>query len=158
MTFPGVRRNPWPQDSLAERSPVRALEGPATRPPAASRRPKCRSAPRLWGLARHCDDRRGGSGKQAGAGRRASPAEAVTRLLNPGLNEYLIPTHADALPISGTFIEEHDACISPLGSKGIGELPVVGHHGCRHFHATGRRIRHLPIKSKDLYIEGIRRP
>jgi xanthine dehydrogenase YagR molybdenum-binding subunit len=50
----------------------------------------------------------------------------TARLLNSGLNEYLIPTHADAPPISVTFIEEHDPYISPLGSKGIGELSVVG--------------------------------
>lgn len=36
----------------------------------------------------------------------------TARLLNPGLNEYLIPTHADAPPISVTFIEEHDPCRS----------------------------------------------
>ena len=77
----------------------------------------------------------------------------AARLLNPGLNEYLIPTHADAPPISVTFIEEHDPYISPLGSKGIGELPVVGAAAAianAVFHATGRRIRHLPIMPEDL--------
>jgi xanthine dehydrogenase YagR molybdenum-binding subunit len=33
---------------------------------------------------------------------------STARLLNPGLNEYLIPTHAEASPINVTFIEEHD--------------------------------------------------
>jgi xanthine dehydrogenase YagR molybdenum-binding subunit len=78
---------------------------------------------------------------------------ATARLLNPGLNEYLIPTHADAPPINVTFIEEHDPRISPLGSKGIGELPVVGAAPAianAVFHATGRRIRHLPIMPEDL--------
>jgi xanthine dehydrogenase YagR molybdenum-binding subunit len=78
---------------------------------------------------------------------------ATARLLNPGLNEYLIPTHADAPPINVTFIEEHDPDISPLGSKGIGELPVVGAAPAianAVFHATGRRIRHLPIMPEDL--------
>jgi Molybdopterin-binding domain of aldehyde dehydrogenase len=64
----------------------------------------------------------------------------AARLLNPGLNEYLIPTHADAPPISVTFIEEHDPYISPLGSMGIGGLPVVGAAAAianAVFHATG---------------------
>jgi xanthine dehydrogenase YagR molybdenum-binding subunit len=77
----------------------------------------------------------------------------TARLLNPGLNEYLIATHADAPPIDVTFVEEHDPDISPLGSKGIGELAVVGVAPAianAVFHATGRRIRHLPIMPEDL--------
>jgi xanthine dehydrogenase YagR molybdenum-binding subunit len=49
--------------------------------------------------------------------------------------------------------DEHDPYISPLGSKGIGELPVVGAAPAianAVFHATGRRIRHLPIMPEDL--------
>jgi xanthine dehydrogenase YagR molybdenum-binding subunit len=79
--------------------------------------------------------------------------QATARLLNPGLNEYLIPTHADAPPIDVTFVDEHDPDISPLGSKGIGELGVVGAAAAianAVFHATGRRIRHLPIMPEDL--------
>jgi xanthine dehydrogenase YagR molybdenum-binding subunit len=75
------------------------------------------------------------------------------RLLNPGLNEYLIPTHADAPLIEVQFVDEHDAEINPLGSKGIGELGVVGVApaiGNAVFHATGRRVRHLPILPEDL--------
>lgn len=77
----------------------------------------------------------------------------TARLLNPGLNEYLIPTHADAPPIDVIFVDEHDPDISPLGSKGIGELPVVGAAAAianAVFHATGRRVRHLPIMPEDL--------
>jgi xanthine dehydrogenase YagR molybdenum-binding subunit len=77
----------------------------------------------------------------------------TARLLNPGLNEYLIPTHADAPPIDATFVEEHDTEINPLGVKGIGELAVIGAAPAianAVFHATGRRIRHLPIRPEDL--------
>jgi xanthine dehydrogenase YagR molybdenum-binding subunit len=77
----------------------------------------------------------------------------TARLLNPGLNEYLIPTHADAPPIDVTFVEEHDTEINPLGVKGIGELAVIGAAPAianAVFHATGRRIRHLPIRPEDL--------
>jgi xanthine dehydrogenase YagR molybdenum-binding subunit len=78
---------------------------------------------------------------------------ATARLLNPGLNEYLIATHADTPPIDVIFVDEHDPDISPLGSKGIGELPVVGAAAAianAVYHATGRRIRHLPIMPEDL--------
>ena len=75
------------------------------------------------------------------------------RLLNRGLNEYLIPTHADVPEIDITFVEEEDLEINPLGAKGIGELGVVGVAPAianAVFHATGRRIRHLPIAPEDL--------
>jgi xanthine dehydrogenase YagR molybdenum-binding subunit len=76
------------------------------------------------------------------------------RILNPGLAEYLIPTHADAPPrIDITFVDETDTEINPLGSKGIGELAVVGVAPAianAVFHATGRRVRRLPIMPEDL--------
>jgi xanthine dehydrogenase YagR molybdenum-binding subunit len=75
------------------------------------------------------------------------------RLLNPGLNEYLIPSHADVPEIDITFLDEQDLEINPLGAKGIGELGVVGAAPAianAVFHATGRRIRHLPIVPEDL--------
>jgi len=75
------------------------------------------------------------------------------RLLNRGLNEYLIPTHADVPEIDIAFVEEQDLEINPLGAKGIGELGVVGVAPAianAVFHATGRRIRHLPIVPEDL--------
>ena len=50
----------------------------------------------------------------------------TTRILNPGLNEYLSPTHADVPVIDVAFIEEHDGKINVLGVKGIGELPCGG--------------------------------
>jgi len=75
------------------------------------------------------------------------------RLLNRGLNEYLIPTHADVPDIDITFLDEQDLEINPLGAKGIGELGVVGVAPAianAVYHATGRRIRHLPIAPEDL--------
>jgi Molybdopterin cofactor-binding domain len=50
----------------------------------------------------------------------------TARILNPGLNEYLVPAHADVPPIDVEFIEEHDEEINVLGVRGIGELPVSG--------------------------------
>ena len=77
----------------------------------------------------------------------------TARLLNPGLNEYLVPTHADVPPIDVTFIDEEDVEINPLGVKGIAELGVIGVAPAianAVFHATGRRVRHLPIRPEDL--------
>jgi len=77
----------------------------------------------------------------------------TARLLNPGLNEYLVPTHADVPPIDVTFVDEEDFEINPLGVKGIAELGVIGVAPAianAVFHATGRRVRHLPIRPEDL--------
>jgi xanthine dehydrogenase YagR molybdenum-binding subunit len=77
----------------------------------------------------------------------------TARLLNPGLNEYLVPTHADVPPIDVTFVDEHDSEINPMGVKGIAELGVIGVAPAianAVFHATGRRIRHLPMLPEDL--------
>ena len=77
----------------------------------------------------------------------------TARILNPGLNEYLVPTHADVPPIDVAFIEERDDNINVLGVKGIGELACVGSRpaiASAVHHATGRRIRDLPIRPEML--------
>ena len=46
------------------------------------------------------------------------------------------------------FVEEHDELVNPLGAKGLGEIGVVGVAAAianAVFHATGKRIRELPI-------------
>jgi hypothetical protein len=66
----------------------------------------------------------------------------TARILNPGLNEYLVPAHADVPLIDVAFIEERDENINVLGVKGIGELPVSGVAPAianAVHHATGRR-------------------
>jgi xanthine dehydrogenase YagR molybdenum-binding subunit len=77
----------------------------------------------------------------------------TARILNPGLNEYLVPSHADVPVIDIAFIEERDENINVLGVKGIGELPVSGVApaiASAVHHATGRRIRDLPIRPEML--------
>ena len=77
----------------------------------------------------------------------------TARILNPGLNEYLVPAHADVPLIDVAFIEELDENINVLGVKGIGELPVSGVAPAianAVHHATGRRIRDLPIRPEML--------
>jgi xanthine dehydrogenase YagR molybdenum-binding subunit len=64
------------------------------------------------------------------------------------LAEYLVPVNADAPDISIDFVEVHDELVGPLGAKGVGEIGQVGVAAAianAVFHATGRRIRTLPI-------------
>lgn len=51
------------------------------------------------------------------------------------------------------FAEEHDKIVNPLGVKGMGELGMVGTPAVianAVFHATGKRIRELPITAGNL--------
>lgn len=46
------------------------------------------------------------------------------------------------------FVEEHDVVVNPPGAKGLGEIGIVGVAAAivnAVFHATGKRIRDLPI-------------
>jgi xanthine dehydrogenase YagR molybdenum-binding subunit len=75
------------------------------------------------------------------------------RIVNANIAEYLVPVHADVPPIDIIFVAEEDAQVSPLGIKGIGELPMVGVAaalGNAVFHATGKRVRDYPIRPDKL--------
>ena len=61
------------------------------------------------------------------------------------------------MPMSGrsrcSCLPEADDAVNPLGIKGIGEIGIVGVNAAvanAVFHATGRRVRHLPIRIDDL--------
>ncbi|GJE45706.1 xanthine dehydrogenase family protein molybdopterin-binding subunit [Methylobacterium soli] len=69
------------------------------------------------------------------------------RFMNHNLGEYHVPVNADIYDIDVIFVEEEDKA-NPLGVKGLGEIGIVGTAGAianAVFHATGKRIRHLPI-------------
>jgi xanthine dehydrogenase YagR molybdenum-binding subunit len=76
------------------------------------------------------------------------------RVPNANLAEYAVPVHADAPPLMDvTFVEEHDPHVNPLGVKGLGEIAIVGVAAAVSnavFHATGRRVRELPITPENL--------
>jgi hypothetical protein len=60
--------------------------------------------------------------------------------------------------IDFAFVEEHDEEINLLGVKGIGELPISGVApaiASGIYHATGRRIRELPIRPEMLIQWGL---
>src|SRR4051812_48049615 len=76
------------------------------------------------------------------------------RVPNANLAEYAVPVHADAPPVMDVvFVEEHDPHVNPLGVKGVGEIALVGVAPAianAVFHATGKRIRDLPITPDKL--------
>jgi xanthine dehydrogenase YagR molybdenum-binding subunit len=70
------------------------------------------------------------------------------RFMNHNIAEYHIPVHADVHDIDVIFVEEHEDKLNPLGVKGLGEIGIVGTAAAianAVYHATGKRIRHLPI-------------
>ena len=74
------------------------------------------------------------------------------KFVNDNISEYLIPTHADIPAIDAFFVNERDP-VSPLGAKGIGEIGITGVAAAvanAVYHATGRRIRDLPITPEKL--------
>jgi xanthine dehydrogenase YagR molybdenum-binding subunit len=75
------------------------------------------------------------------------------RYTNANLAEYLVPVNADIPEIEIDFIPENDPHINVLGVKGIGEIGMVGAGAAianAIFHATGKRIRDLPITHDKL--------
>jgi xanthine dehydrogenase YagR molybdenum-binding subunit len=69
------------------------------------------------------------------------------RFMNHNLGEYHVPVNADIYDIDVIFVDEEDKA-NPLGVKGLGEIGIVGTAAAitnAVFHATGKRIRHLPI-------------
>jgi len=70
------------------------------------------------------------------------------RFMSHNLADYHVPVNADVHTIDVIFVEEKDDEINPLGVKGVGEIGIVGTAAAvanAVYHATGRRVRDLPI-------------
>lgn len=70
------------------------------------------------------------------------------RAVNGNLAEYHVPVNADIGSIEVEVVEEDDPHVNPLGAKGIGEIGITGVAAAvanAVYHATGKRIRELPI-------------
>jgi xanthine dehydrogenase YagR molybdenum-binding subunit len=79
--------------------------------------------------------------------------EARGGFVHRDLAQYHIATCADVQDVDAVWIEEEDARLNPVGAKGIGEIGIVGTAaaiGNAVYHATGRRIRDLPITPAKL--------
>jgi xanthine dehydrogenase YagR molybdenum-binding subunit len=75
------------------------------------------------------------------------------RIYNDDLAEYLIPVNADIGDVQTIMLPEVDTAVNELGIKGVGELGNVGMNAAvanAVFHATGVRIRKLPIRLEKL--------
>ena len=70
------------------------------------------------------------------------------RIMNANIAEYHMPVNADVHDIDVIFVDEPDALVNPLGIKGVGEIGIVGVAAAianAIYHATGKRVRDLPI-------------
>jgi xanthine dehydrogenase YagR molybdenum-binding subunit len=76
------------------------------------------------------------------------PDPRTGRIVNRDLAEYHVPVNADVPDIDIIFVDEDDPHVNPLGAKGIGEIGITGvcaSIGNAVYHATGVRVRDLPI-------------
>jgi xanthine dehydrogenase YagR molybdenum-binding subunit len=77
------------------------------------------------------------------------------RYINDNLADYLIPVNADIGEVEIILVPEKDDFVNPLGVKGIGELANVGTAAAvanAVYHATGVRVRKLPIRLEKLLV------
>jgi xanthine dehydrogenase YagR molybdenum-binding subunit len=75
------------------------------------------------------------------------------RIANANLAEYHVPTNADVGEIDVSAMDIPDTNMNPLGVRGIGEIGITGTGAAIAngvFHATGKRIRQLPITPDKL--------
>jgi xanthine dehydrogenase YagR molybdenum-binding subunit len=75
------------------------------------------------------------------------------RYINDNIAEYLMPVNADINDVTIIMVPERDTEVNPVGIKGIGELANVGTAAAlTHavYHATGIRVRKLPIRIEKL--------
>ena len=64
------------------------------------------------------------------------------------LATYHVASHADVLDVDAEWLEESDEAFTPMGSRGIGEIGIVGTAAAvanATFHATGVRVREIPV-------------
>jgi len=77
------------------------------------------------------------------------------RFVNNNLADYHVPVSADVPHIETIFIDKPDPIINPMGSKGMGEIALIGFAAAvanAVYHATGIRVRDLPITPDKLIV------
>ena len=75
------------------------------------------------------------------------------RVVTASLADYLVPVNLDIGTLDALFVNEEDTYVNPLGVKGLGEIALIGVAPAianAVFHATGRRVRRLPIQIESL--------
>ncbi|MEU5846101.1 xanthine dehydrogenase family protein molybdopterin-binding subunit [Saccharopolyspora shandongensis] len=74
-------------------------------------------------------------------------------VINATLADYLVPVNADIGELDPVFVDEDDPHVNPLGVKGIAEIAAIGVAPAitnAIYHATGLRMRNLPITPEML--------
>ena len=77
----------------------------------------------------------------------------AARYVNENLADYLVPVNADIPDLQVILVPEQDDRVNPLGVKGIGEIGIVGMNAAvanAIYHATGTRLRDLPVRPEKL--------
>ena len=75
--------------------------------------------------------------------------------VNANLADYVLVTHADAPQVDVTFLPYPDKALNEYGARGIGEIGLAGVAPAitaAVYHATGIRVRDLPVKLEDLLV------
>ena len=75
------------------------------------------------------------------------------RFINNNFADYHVPVSADVPHIETIFIDKPDPIINPMGAKGMGEIALIGFAAAvanAVYHATGKRVRDLPITPDKL--------
>jgi xanthine dehydrogenase YagR molybdenum-binding subunit len=78
------------------------------------------------------------------------------RVMNANLAEYLVPVSADVSDLDVTFVMSSDEIFNPLGAKGLAEIALCGVAPAianAVYHATGKRVRDLPIMPEKLLMD-----
>ncbi|ARV59415.1 acylaldehyde oxidase [Nostocales cyanobacterium HT-58-2] len=79
--------------------------------------------------------------------------QSIGRVVNANLGDYHVPVNADIPNIDIHIVDEVDPYVNPIGTKGIGEIGITGAAAAvanAVYHATGKRIRNLPITPDKL--------
>jgi xanthine dehydrogenase YagR molybdenum-binding subunit len=75
------------------------------------------------------------------------------RWVNNNFADYHVPVQADVPHVEVYFVNKPDPVLNPMGSKGIGEVGLVGFAAAvtnAIYHATGKRVRDLPVTPDKL--------
>lgn len=78
------------------------------------------------------------------------------RYVNNNFADYHVPVHADTAPIDVIFVDKPDPILNPMGAKGMGEIALIGFAAAvanAVYHATGVRVRDLPITPDKVLME-----
>lgn len=78
--------------------------------------------------------------------------------MNSNLADYMMVTHADSPDIDVTFLDYPDLALNEIGARGIGEIGLAGVAAAitaAVHHATGVRVRDLPVMVEDLLTDEV---